>query len=401
MASPSALPSYSSQNLSSYANSSVHGPQGLRNSNCRNLTISVSTNSSNIQYIDVDDQYSNQSYITAQILQFTNFQMPWIAAHENGTFVSQQDYNVSATYCTPMSMNSTSSSNSTDSANSTLIVASHGIGFNKEYWNFLNDTAPEYSFINQATSDGYSVLTYDRLGTGQTSHPDSGFNQTQIATEVSLLANLIGQLRNGTAFEGQQNYTKIAGVGHSFGSLQMQALTATAPDLLDAVALTGFSNSSAGIMQFLTGATLTPANQVFSNVSRFSNESSVYLVSGSPTSTYELFLWPPNYDPEYAAIAAGPEYADAVTLGQLTSQSALMMSADFKGPVFVISGEHDLPFCAGNCQPPLLDGVQMLYPMAGNFSTFIEPASGHGLVVGYTGPDSNRRVVDFFKGNGL
>lgn len=393
-ASPSALPSFASQNLSSYANSSVHGPQGLRNANCRNITIPVSTNSSNIQYIDVDDHYNNQSYITNQVLSFANQQQAWISAHENGTFNYKGNFNVSATFCSPIQ--------SANNTNSSLIVATHGIGFNKEYWNFLNDTAPEYSLINQATSEGYSILTYDRLGTGNTSHPESGFNETQIGTEVSLLANILTQLRNGTAFEGQQNFTNILGVGHSYGSAQMQALTATAPDLLDGVALTGYSNSSAGIAEFLVGGALTPANQVFPNASRFSNESSIYLVNGSPTSTYELFLWPPNYDASYAAIAAGPLYSDAVTLGQLTSQNALAQPAsNFSGPVFVISGEHDLPFCGGNCQPPLLEGVKQLYPQAGNFSTFIEPSSGHGLVVGYTGPDSNRRVVEFFKSNNL
>jgi pimeloyl-ACP methyl ester carboxylesterase len=37
------------------------------------------------------------------------------------------------------------------------------------------------------------------------------------------------------------NFTKVVGVGHSYGSVQTEALSATAPQLLDAVLLQGFS----------------------------------------------------------------------------------------------------------------------------------------------------------------
>lgn len=40
---------------------------------------------------------------------------------------------------------------------------------------------------------------------------------------------------------GGQNFTKIVGVGHSYGSVQTVALTATLPNALDGVILQGFS----------------------------------------------------------------------------------------------------------------------------------------------------------------
>ncbi|CAO1636796.1 unnamed protein product [Parajaminaea phylloscopi] len=383
-----ALPPYGAMNYSSYANSSVAGPNGLDNADCRNITLQVPVQAENVRFSGVDNTYSNQSYITGQILELANFQQDWFQSRANGTQPNNQTYTIQSTYCTPKKGGS---------QNGSLIVGVHGIGFNRRYWDFRPNGTNEYSFVRQATSYGYSVFTYDRLGTGQSSHPDDGFSQVQVATEVSVLANVLEQLRNGTAVQGRK-FESIVGVGHSYGSIQLQALTAAAPDLLKAVALTGYSNTSSGITQFLLAGNLEPAKQV--SPQKFNNVSDVYLLSGTSASDITLFLWPPNFDADAAAIARA-DYGDAVTLGTLASlATATKPAADFDGKVFVISGEHDLPFCQGNCQPPLLDGVKDgLYPKAGNFSSYIVPQSGHGLVVGYTGPDSNRRVVQFFIDN--
>lgn len=48
-------------------------------------------------------------------------------------------------------------------------------------------------------------------------------------------------LRNGDI--GGQKFSKIVGVGHSYGSVQMQALSATLPNVLDGVILQGFSST--------------------------------------------------------------------------------------------------------------------------------------------------------------
>ena len=46
-------------------------------------------------------------------------------------------------------------------------------------------------------------------------------------------------LRNGEI--GGTKFSKIVGVGHSYGSIQVQAITATQPSALDSALLTGFS----------------------------------------------------------------------------------------------------------------------------------------------------------------
>ena len=47
---------------------------------------------------------------------------------------------------------------------------------------------------------------------------------------------------------GNTNFTKVIGVGHSYGSVQMQALTATVPELLDGVLLQGFSVNGCSVL---------------------------------------------------------------------------------------------------------------------------------------------------------
>lgn len=61
----------------------------------------------------------------------------------------------------------------------------------------------------------------------------------QAATDLAIAQTLAKMLRNGDI--GGQKFTKVIGVGHSYGSATTQGLTATVPDMLDAVILQGFS----------------------------------------------------------------------------------------------------------------------------------------------------------------
>ncbi|CAO1615433.1 unnamed protein product [Sympodiomycopsis kandeliae] len=381
------LPGFGAANLSSYANSSVHGPNGLNNAQCRDLTVQVPVEAENIRFSGLDQQYNNQSYISGVALRLANFQMPFLAAHENGTFMNNKTYTISATYCTPKEGGS---------QNSSLITAVHGVGFNKDYWNF--NYSAEYSLVNQAASYGYSTFIYDRLGTGNSSVTENGIDEPQVATEVAILENILSQLRNGTLIDDRK-FERIVGVGHSYGSIQVQALTTVAPELLDGAVLTGYSSAAGGVSQFVLSSNLIPAREAIPE--RLGNKPPVWLATGTQAADLQNFYWPPNYSPE-AADQARSQGADAVTLGALMSMTSLAKPAsDFKGPVFVISGEHDLPFCSGNCTADKLDGVKMLYPQTANFTSSIVPETGHGLVPHYTGPDSQVQTLEFIMANGL
>ena len=97
--------------------------------------------------------------------------------------------------------------------------------------------SPEYSFVKHAASHGYSSFIYDRLGTGGSETPNSGFREAQVYTEVAIYQDIVRQLRAGKI--GNKSFKRITGMGHSYGSAQTQSLSKMTPELLDGIVLTG------------------------------------------------------------------------------------------------------------------------------------------------------------------
>jgi hypothetical protein len=98
-------------------------------------------------------------------------------------------FDISIRYCTPKS---------SSSKKSTLQLLSHGIGFNKSYWDFHLPTKPndhQYSYVYAATEQGYSTLSYDRLGIGLSTLANP-YTKVQAPNELALLAALTTATRN-------------------------------------------------------------------------------------------------------------------------------------------------------------------------------------------------------------
>ena len=55
---------------------------------------------------------------------------------------------------------------------STLQIATHGFALNKNYWD-IRYRPSNYSYVDAAVAAGYSILTYDRLGAGDSSIADA------------------------------------------------------------------------------------------------------------------------------------------------------------------------------------------------------------------------------------
>lgn len=62
----------------------------------------------------------------------------------------------------------------------------------------------------------------------------------QSPSDLAIAQQFVMMLKNGTI--GDQKFSKIVAVGHSYGAAQVQALSATLPDLIDGVILQGFSS---------------------------------------------------------------------------------------------------------------------------------------------------------------
>ena len=86
-----------------------------------------------------------------------------------------------------------------------LQIATHGVHYDSRYWD--SKYQPEkYSYVDATLKAGYSILTYDRLGTGQSDHPDA-YDVVQAPLELEILRQLTLMARNGTlhSFTGEAN----------------------------------------------------------------------------------------------------------------------------------------------------------------------------------------------------
>ncbi|CAE6415550.1 unnamed protein product [Rhizoctonia solani] len=291
-----------------------------------------------------------------------------------------------------------------------LIIGIHGINFDHSYWEF--GYSKEYNFIEAANKAGYAVLTYDRLGVGQSDKPD-GLNVVQSSTEVEILHQFIQQART------SGKYSKVLGIGHSFGSIQLTGIAARYPSDLDAVILTGFAPSMVTVPLAFTAWSQTLTNQqpdmstrarwaALPSGSAAMNDQS-YMGTGSPSSDRFAFFAKGAYDEDAFKLAYNTKQTH--TLGEFLTiaEPVSKPATDYKGHVFVMTGEKDIIFCGGNClQKPttttgnsLLDDTKTLYPNAASFSTYVPPGAGHALFA-HRGTDQAISIIlSWCKNSGL
>ncbi|KAF1356298.1 hypothetical protein BDV97DRAFT_386155 [Delphinella strobiligena] len=347
-----------------------------------NVTVNAST-SKNLKF---DYQVpTNESQITETWVDFITSGSPFTTEIMAGTQNVSGSYNISATLCMP----------GTGLNGTTVQFLTHGIGFDRYYWDF----APGYSYVDVAAANGYASFFYDRLGVGKSSKPD-GLNVVQAPLEVEIANDLAGKLRDGN-FSGVA-FKNVIGAGHSFGSIITEAITADYPSTFDAAVLTGFSMNQTAVPIFLAALNLDIAalNQPY----RFSGLNTSYMVSNAAQSNQIAFFRAPGFDPNILSLAEATK--GTVTIGEFFSLNAVSsVSKNFTGPVTVVNGAQDLPFCSGNCSYPTNQAaiaLTALYPMAKNTSsTYLAPVCGHGINVHYAAGAAFDFIQNFVKSNGF
>jgi hypothetical protein len=216
-------------------------------------------------------------------------------------------FQINLRYCPP-------SSSGTDSKVGTLLLLTHGLGFDKRfaqkhlynlesslmchsYWSFEypKSNPQNYSFTYHAASSSFGTLSYDRLGCGLSSYADP------------------------------------------YRSLLSNALAASAPSLSDGVILTGFSHMVTYQQWFLhlTAYHLASLNQP----SRFGKYSSGFLTLGDKYYNQYSFLTYPFFDPGVLDQAEALKWP--FTLGEfLTSGLVPIPSPNFTKPALVCVQRH-------------------------------------------------------------
>jgi pimeloyl-ACP methyl ester carboxylesterase len=231
------------------------------------------------------------------------------------------EYHLAVTYCEPSS-----------GPGETIQLLTHGLGFDREYWDYPYNNY-DYSYVEEAVeSFGYSTLTWDRLGVGESSH-DEPINTIQAFLEIAALKELTEQLRNGDLPGLPCRYEKVVHVGHGYGSILTYALTQMYPIASDGIILTGFSHNTRYMSLFALALNIVPANTLPGAESYPPG----YLAVGTEEAIHIGFFGPGQVDSSILGnIAQRPI---PFTIGELLTASGLTQAKNaFVGPVLIVTG---------------------------------------------------------------
>ncbi|MCJ1326009.1 hypothetical protein MMC10_002672 [Thelotrema lepadinum] len=327
-------------------------------------------------------------------------------------------FDISAQLCIPQ----------TGAKKTHLQIATHGLVFDKRYWD-VPIKASEYSYVDAALQAGYSILTYDRLGTGLSDKPDA-YTVVQAPLELEILRNITEQSRSGSLlqqaaaaasiafpnstttsfpFSSSLTFDKIIHVGHSFGSFLTDALLIKYPNLTDAAVITGFILNSQLANMTITSADVTYAAE--NDPISFSDRGSGYIVPATASALQATFFSTRansttgigGFEPKLLEHAF--ETRQPLTVGEWISGGPLNLGApapNFTGPVQFVVAEYDFLVCRGDCKGTFSeDTLGLLYPAAKDVNVHIQEGTGHGLTMHKGAKAGYQVTLNWLDSNGL
>nr|POF13032.1 hypothetical protein CFP56_10180 [Quercus suber] len=319
-----------------------------------------------------------------------------------GNLEQSGHFEMSARYCEP--------ANKVASRANTIQYLQHAITNTKNYWNGL--TYPVgydgdmYSYSKVASDNGYPTIAIDNLGSGNSSHPDP-IAVVQMGLQTEIANVIITMLRSGQVGGpvAGKKFTKVIYVGHSYGSIQGNAIAATYPDAVDTFVLTGYTGDFiAGLVPLSAGLAL-PAQAV---MPRFASLPVGYLAqSYEPGRVYGLYTVDGvgGFDPAVAQYDFDNE--GTVALGELATLFYGVTPATlFKGSVFVVTGRQDAIVCnnvgGADCFTPSnkLADAAGFFPAASDYSYIVPNMTGHSANLHYSSPDSFLKIHSYLEGQG-
>ncbi|ORY18959.1 Alpha/Beta hydrolase protein [Clohesyomyces aquaticus] len=297
-------------------------------------------------------------------------------------------YSLTGTFCTPSSKK--------DGKEKTVLLASHGGGYDRRYWASSYKPA-EYNFVQHALDSGYSVLYYDRLGTGQ-SQMVSGY-ESQASNQIELIAKIAKSVRSGK-YTADVKASKVVLVGHSLGSIYSSGAIAKYPDIAEGVVLTG-----AAIYNDTDPARYTRALALIFQDAKLAStldppfpRDSGYVGLGDIYAHATAFFHQPFDVPtlEYAQSILQP----ASIVEQATAGAVNFTAPLYKGSVLVTTGQWDMLACGGNCAPRIQYGVQDKdWPAAKHLETYLHPGAGHGVNFAHNATGFYATIMSFLDRN--
>ena len=276
-----------------------------------------------------------------------------------------------------------------------LQILVHGsAGYTKDYWNRGSwGNAPlEYSWTHAMNRAGYSTLAVDKLGNGESSHPDP-VNDVQLPLQMETIHSLITLIKSGKAGIPMPPEGGLIFVGHSTGSIMAADLAQTHPSDVDAVVLTGYptgGNNKGGLPSYhFLPAALSRPDQYPKGLNYG------YMRMNSEFNRTAGFYYKGHYDPriahlDYETHGAQP-IGEGINLG-LATQPA------FKGKALVVTGTKDPAICGFTPVEKCKFNSTILTDVGERFSgnsgfDWYSPVSGHVLNWHYNAPQTYQVVI--------
>ncbi|KAL8388906.1 hypothetical protein RB599_010190 [Gaeumannomyces hyphopodioides] len=314
-------------------------------------------------------------------------------------------FRISAQLCVP--------TQETDKAD-ILQIAVNGNAFDKRYWD-VQVKPEEHSYIDAAIAKGYSILTWDRIGTGQSEIPNA-YDEVQLTTEIEILAGLTSLAREGKllssaiktdsgapAAVAEPRPSRIVHVAHSFGAYLTYAFLLKHPTLSDAALLSSFlpNATQLGAVKVVTfehdyAAGLDPA--------RFGGFGSGYFVPTSLNALQKLYFTKGGFDEELLAYAE--EIKEPEAAGLYASDHQIQYATSdrlFGGPVQIIVGEKDFPLCNGYCPGTFneTDIKNNNFHNATDLEIKVLENTAHALSLQKSAQAGYKLMFDFLSGHGF
>ncbi|KAI5455873.1 Alpha/Beta hydrolase protein [Mariannaea sp. PMI_226] len=302
-----------------------------------------------------------------------------------GEVTTSASLSISAQYCAP---------NGSKNLNKIQVLV-HGNTCDRTIWDALGQSSLQqenYSYQRYFASRGYATLAIDMPGHGKSTFPDPN-TIVQMPLEAAIINAITASLRSKRNPIGI-TFSKIAFVGHSYGSITGVAAARLTPGFADALIMTGWS-AYLPLPSPLLELQMHSAALLFD---RFKTLPLGYLTASNKTGHKNIFFGG-SFDPQI------PETSfllqSVMTCGEGGSLvTGLQPATVYNGKVLVITGSDDVLFCNpmnGACTDQL-SGSTILLPNATSFNTQVIPNTGHNFMLHKSNIDSFNQIKQFIDG---
>jgi alpha-beta hydrolase superfamily lysophospholipase len=252
-----------------------------------------------------------------------------------------------------------------------LLVA--GMTYDHVYW--TGPDGPDAGYVRAALAAGSAVFVFDRIATGDSDTPPA--DQVTLDAEATVTHQLVTALRNGEL----GRFSDVVGVGHSYGSMILQAETA-AHDDLNRLVLTGLLHDLNLDTEGAFAGDLYPAQSDPAYAKAALPDG--YLTT-KPGSRAQFFLDPATATP--GAIGWDERTKATATTGEmaLDLNREVADSANVHIPVLLVVGGADAIFCGPGLPcgstHDLCTRELGFYPASTDLDAALIPDTGHSITL--------------------